>query len=876
MTPSAVHPTIEEWQPLVQGDGVLSAELANHLANCPDCQLRIDQLAMGETDWLLHTAKATSIVPPPELLNRLHHLAQPNTGDTLAALDTLPDATVEGLLPSANGERHRIGPYEVLAIIGRGGMGIVLQGFDVVLQRTVALKIPHAAMRSDKFARERFLREARAAASISHTHVVPVLAVEEYANVPVLVMEYIQGESLQQRLDRERTIPVEQTLQIALQTAEALEAAHARGLVHRDIKPANILLQSPDDHVRLTDFGLARAADDARLTQSGLGAGTPLYMSPEQARGEAVDGRSDLFSLGSVIFTMLAGRSPFATSTLMGTIRRLADGEPDSLRALVPKLPRTTEELVMDLLKQSPSDRPSTASIVIQRLRDCIHFIREGSEPPRQRRRRRVLTLAGLFFAVAIATAGTVMKFPTTEGLLVVEIDDPETKVTYDRNGQEVTISGIGIQEIKLKLGKTPIKISGKAGTREELVTINRGEKTIIKASIIHDAPRTTGIGLPNLLDPFGNPGSSVRIPMNPAALGDPVPQPNVPALGEPINPPVYTGFIPATGLTNSDRFTVPERPMRAVAVSPDGKYLIGGTTWPRSDGIIRVWESDTRKLRWEYVASKGDIPCLILSPDGKFVILGTEDGHVQFWDYASGKLVSRVQEHKGLIIALTVSPDGNVLASAGDDLSIHLREIKSGRAIKAFVAGKNRIRTLQFSPDGTKLLSGGEDQAITMWDVATGKPLWTQQLNNGWIEKVLFLDNQRFVVGNRILQLGSTDTGKTLPLQQANQFGITDIQKVPQTEQFVTCGSDGMVMLYGSSPGEHDGRVLLPHRIGVLKVSEGNANQIAFSADGKTLYVSCGGQYNDQTKVFVPTDVGIRKIPDWRTLLNQSTSRQK
>src|SRR5262249_29409220 len=151
---------------------------------------------------------------------------------------------------------------------------------------------------------QRFTREAQAAAAVSHDHIVTIHAVEEASGLPYLVMQLVAGMSLQERLDREGPMELPEILRIGLQTASGLAAAHAQGLVHRDIKPANILLENGVERVKITDFGLARAAADASLTQEGVVAGTPHYMSPEQARGEAIDQRSDLFSLGSVLYAM--------------------------------------------------------------------------------------------------------------------------------------------------------------------------------------------------------------------------------------------------------------------------------------------------------------------------------------------------------------------------------------------------------------------------------------------------------------------------------------------------------------------------------------------------------------------------------------------
>ena len=176
----------------------------------------------------------------------------------------------------------------------------MLKGFQDELNRLVAVKVMAPHLASVVAARKRFAREARATAAIVHPNVMPVLHVDSSGQLPFLVMPYVDCESLQDPLDREGSLPMVDVLRISLQVARGLAAAHAQGLVHRDVKPANILLERGVERVMLTDFGLARAVDAATLTRSGLIAGTPHYMSPEQARGGAVDTRSDMFSLGSV------------------------------------------------------------------------------------------------------------------------------------------------------------------------------------------------------------------------------------------------------------------------------------------------------------------------------------------------------------------------------------------------------------------------------------------------------------------------------------------------------------------------------------------------------------------------------------------------
>ena len=204
-----------------------------------------------------------------------------------------------------------LGVYPIFEIIGRGGMGVVLKAADPALGRVVAIKVLAPELSYLGSARLRFAREARAAASIAHEHVVAIHAVDSWKGLPYLMMQYVPGTSLQGRIESDGPLAVEAILRIGMQVASGLAAAHAQGLVHRDIKPANILLENGIERVRITDFGLARAADDASLSQSGVAAGTPYYMAPEQARCECVDPRADLFSLGGVMYAMCTGHPPF-------------------------------------------------------------------------------------------------------------------------------------------------------------------------------------------------------------------------------------------------------------------------------------------------------------------------------------------------------------------------------------------------------------------------------------------------------------------------------------------------------------------------------------------------------------------------------------
>jgi serine/threonine protein kinase len=306
------------------------------------------------------------------------------------------------LLPSANPDLlGQLGPYEVQKVIGKGGFGIVLKAFDARLHRVVAIKVLSPAYAAVGSARKRFSREARAAAAVKNVHVVGIHDVQGDADPPYFVMEYVDGISLQDKIDRHGALGITEILRIGLQIAEGLAAAHAQGLVHRDIKPANILLENGVERVKITDFGLARAVDDASLTQSGTLAGTPMYMSPEQAEGLPIDHRSDLFSLGTVLYAMCTGHPPFRASGTHAVIHRVIEASPRPIREVNNEVPAWLADIIAKLHAKQPVDRFQTAAEVAELLGRRLADVQAGRAihaevPPVRRRRIRPIHLAAV------------------------------------------------------------------------------------------------------------------------------------------------------------------------------------------------------------------------------------------------------------------------------------------------------------------------------------------------------------------------------------------------------------------------------------------------------------------------------------------------
>ena len=345
--------------------------LSAHLCECDACQRELERLAGQPAAW---NRVGTTLKAADHSSVGVEHSVDHETAS---------DFAVECLEPSTSSEYiGRLGDIEIQEVIGHGGMGVVLKGYQPELKRLVAVKVLAPQLAVSAAARKRFAREAQATAAILHPNVMPILTVHSSGKLPFIVMPYVACESLQQRLDRLGSLELIDVLRIGMQTANGLAAAHAQGLVHRDVKPANILLEISVEKVMLTDFGLARAMDDASITRTGIIAGTPLYMSPEQARGEPVDARSDLFSLGTVLYTLATGRTPFRAESTYGILRRLTDESPRPLREISPQFPAWFQMIVYKLLAKSPGDRFASATEVAQLLEGCLAHVQQPATVP--------------------------------------------------------------------------------------------------------------------------------------------------------------------------------------------------------------------------------------------------------------------------------------------------------------------------------------------------------------------------------------------------------------------------------------------------------------------------------------------------------------
>ena len=448
------------------------AGMVSHLDECERCRAMLETLAEAGEPWLA-VARGLGVEPPlPSKPTWPEATLGPDLSCGGTELGSL--LTLMGLTDTA-GSLGRLDHYVLREVIGHGSMGVVFKGFDLKLERIVAVKVVPPYWASRPTARQRCLREARAAGAIRDQHVVAVYAVEECRGLPYLVMEYITGGSLQDWLDRGNVLSLEEAVRIGREVALGLTAAHAHGLIHRDIKPANILLDGRARRVKITDFGLARSADDPTLTQDGIVVGTPQFMAPEQARGEPVDHRSDLFSLGGVLYCLCTGRVPFAGDGTRAVLRRVAEDVPTLMRELNPEVPDWLDQVVARLLAKDPERRFQTAAEVAELLSGGLekpeHFALETipvslMKPEdlraKMRRRRQIFIAAAVLLAATslgltessgvTRLSATLIRVFTPDGVLSIAVDDPNINVSIEGEGG-IVITGAGPREVRLRPG---------------------------------------------------------------------------------------------------------------------------------------------------------------------------------------------------------------------------------------------------------------------------------------------------------------------------------------------------------------------------------------------------------------------------------------
>jgi WD40 repeat protein len=676
----ANHPQLATELAAFFGDQERVQQWAQALRPLPEA-LRAEAVAAK-----LSMLAETPTVPPDGLKAQR---SEDTTTDTLHGENEHADFCALLAPPQGPDELGRLGPYRIVKVLGRGGMGLVCLAHDPQLERLVALKVMLPVFAASASARQRFLREARAAAALEHDHIVPIYQVGEDRGIPFLVMPFLKGEPLNQRLLREHILPLPEVLRIGQETADGLAAAHARGLIHRDIKPGNLWLEGERTRVKILDFGLARSmGEQARLTQSGAILGTPAYMAPEQVEGKQIDPRCDLFSLGCVLYRLCTGELPFKGTDTISTLFAVATHHPPAPHEVNPEsVPQELSDLIMRLLAKKPEDRPASARLVADTL------VALGQRLSAESKARRSAATSDPSTAPAVEPAE-----PSSDRTLRLPIP-PRAPVARSRPMRRrlwrIASAVTGLLVILVLAGLSALRDSGvskEAGPQPAPV----GQEPI--PPVAHSRPidglrRETHV---------------------PAAWGN--------------TAEAVVALIPAEQAGDGGFWSV--------AFSPDGQTLALGT----DAGPIQLWDIAKWKEHSILRGHTGSVGELKFSPSGRYLASAAgapgrarHDATVRLWDMEKGEESDR---HHALYCTRTVafSPNGSLLATGAMGLGV----LSAGaRLFDISSAGKLNVQTwledsgfavasVTFHPDGKILVASAHNRQINLrfWDSATGDKL--------------------------------------------------------------------------------------------------------------------------------------------------------
>lgn len=796
---------------------------------------------------------------------------------TVGQAETLAASQVT-LLDTSRGDQQDMGTsrrlidYELIQELGRGGMGVVYKARQISLNRPVALKMILAGHFAGETEIKRFRIEAEAAAALEHPNIVPIYEIGNCGREHYFSMKLVSGQSLAQQIHRFKCD--HRAAAIALvKIARAVHYAHQRGILHRDLKPANILVDS-DGEPHISDFGLARRInEDVDLTVSGAVLGTPSYMAPEQAAGNAksLTTAADIWSLGAIFYHLLLGRPPFKGATSVEILRQVIEEDPPKPRFLLPALDRDLETICLKCLEKNPLQRYGSAEALADDLDRWLRREPIQARPVTTREQllkwiQRKPVIAGLatgLFIVGIAGLAGVLSQWNRAEVKATESQQRLTRIHVInalRFADEADFARpLPWYTEALRLANDP---ASQANLRLRIGWLLQ-QLPHVKRVWLHDhqvwfvqlSPKEDRLLTISGPEPVRNRFKDAELRVWDYRTGQAI-SPPIPFSGG--RPPIYRIRYEAFSPDGQNIVTIQTRdvtdnktvslvmlcdplsgqpvspPMEhegtvsQVAFSSDGSHLVTAS----NAGSARIWDLSRNGQPGPFLTHDGPITSASFSPDGKLLVTGSLDRNAKLWDVATGQLLAPALLHKHFVLDAQFSPNGKFLVTAASDTAggeFRVWDSATGRPISDNVQAQieNVIYQATFSADSRQILTASYDGNAVLWDTATARMISAPLRHNHGVLMAVFSPDRAQVATasfDRTARLWNLDRSGLWNIDNASSgFAVLNhcsfvLQALfsKHNQRIITASSDRMVRDW-ELPGSRPGMITLTHSNSVL-----------------------------------------------------------